>query len=303
MTTIVKGIVLTAATLFIAVSASMNAAFLSSFGRTALETGLLGCVSIAADAVKAVLPVVLLRAVAVRAWAHAVMTGMMLAVVVAMSVASGFGFAAMTRGAAVTARDAIAEALAARQTELRELEIRLSALPVVRSMAEIEADLETRKLDRAWTSSQLCTQMGGTAARQLCTGVIALQAERATAIARDAQLAERARLRQAVERLRGSGAGADSDPQATALAELLGSDRKLPRVILTTSLAVLLELGSLVLVVLAAGPAVLGWREPGSEPAAPLRAAALPASVDRAHWQKRQSSVSLGSDRGANDAR
>ena len=84
MTIIVRGVVLLAAILFIAVSASMNAVFLSSFGRTAVETMLLSGVSIAGDAIKAVLPVIIMRAFMLRAWVHAGMAAVMLAVVIAM---------------------------------------------------------------------------------------------------------------------------------------------------------------------------------------------------------------------------
>ena len=57
---------LTAAALFIAVSATMNSLFLGSLGRTPLEAGLFAAVSIAADLAKAVLPVALLAALARR---------------------------------------------------------------------------------------------------------------------------------------------------------------------------------------------------------------------------------------------
>ena len=50
----------------------MNALFLSSLGRSALEVGLLAAVSIASDISKAVLPVLMLRSVLLRAWGNAV---------------------------------------------------------------------------------------------------------------------------------------------------------------------------------------------------------------------------------------
>jgi hypothetical protein len=67
-----------AAALLIAVSATLNAIFLSSFGRTPVETALLVGVSVAADVVKAALPAVLARALMLRAWTHLVAaTGML----------------------------------------------------------------------------------------------------------------------------------------------------------------------------------------------------------------------------------
>jgi hypothetical protein len=89
-----------AALMFIAVSAIMNALFLSSLGRTPLEVGLLAAVSLASDISKAVLPVLMVRAVWLRAWGNAAAAALLLMGVVALSLASGTGFALMrTRNA------------------------------------------------------------------------------------------------------------------------------------------------------------------------------------------------------------
>jgi hypothetical protein len=303
MTLFVKGVVLLAAALFIGVSASMNAVFLSSFGRTPLETGLLIGVSLAGDGVKAVLPVVVMRALGLRAWGHAVMASVMLAVVMAMSLGSGVGFAALTRGSAIGARETQAGVLAAREKDLAGIDRRLARLPDTRSAARIEADLDALKLERGWLASKACTEALTPGLRQFCGSLFGLRAELATATERDGLLADRHRLRAEVERLRGSGAGTDGDPQATALAELLGTDRNVPRLVLTTGMAVVLELGSLVLILLAAGPAIIGWREPGSEPPPPLVPATLPRSVDRAHWRRQRKFDNLSLDRGSGDGR
>lgn len=303
MTVFVKGVVLLAAALFIGVSASMNAVFLSSFGRTPLETGLLIGVSLAGDAVKAVLPVVVMRALLLRAWGHALMASVMLAVVIAMSLGSGIGFAALTRGGAIGARETQAGVLAAREADLAALDRRLAALPDARSAARIEADMDALKLERGWLASMSCTQASSASLRQFCGSVFRLRAELATAAERDGVVAERQKLRTEIERLRGAGAGTEGDPQATALAELLGTDRHVPRLVLTTGMAVLLELGSLILIVLAAGPAVVGWRDPGSEPVPPLVPAALPLSPDRSHWQRQRDAGKTPPHRGAGDAR
>lgn len=303
MTLLVKGVVLLAAALFIGVSASMNSVFLSSFGRTPLETGLLIGVSLAGDGVKAVLPVVFMRALALRAWGHAVMASVMLAVVIVMSLASGVGFAALTRGGAIGARDTQAGVLAAREKDLTAIDRRLAALPDTRSAARIEADMDALKLERGWLASKACTEALTPGLRQFCGSLFGLRAELATATERDGLLADRDRLRAEVERLRGSGAGTDGDPQATALAELLGTDRSVPRMILTTGIAIALELGSLILIILAAGPAIIGWREPGSEPPPPLVPATLPPSPDRAHWQRQRDVGKFALNRSSGDGR
>ena len=111
-----------AALLFIAVSATMNALFLSSLGRTPIECGLLAAVSLASDIVKAVLPVVIMRAIILRAWVQGGAAALMLAVVVALSLASGTGFAALTRGTVTASRAAQNDLLVARQRDLAEME-------------------------------------------------------------------------------------------------------------------------------------------------------------------------------------
>lgn len=303
MTIIVQGVVLLAAILFIAVSASMNAVFLSSFGRTAVETTLLTGVSVAGDAIKAVLPVIIMRTLMLRAWGHATMAGIMLVVVVAMSLMSGLGFAALTRGGAVTARDGDSQALASRLSDLSGIEQRLVGLSEARSAARIETDIDAVKLAPAWTASKACTQAQGPATRLFCGGVFKLRAELAVATERDGNLSARNALRAEIERLRGLGAARDSDPQAATLAEILGVDRKSPRIVLSTAMAVMLELGSIILVLLSAGPAIGGWREPGTEPPPPVVGASLPLSIDRMHWQKRRAPGSVSLNRGGDHDR
>lgn len=302
MTTLVKVVVLLAAGLFVGISASMNAAFLSIFGRTDLETSLLVGVSFAGDAVKAVLPVVVMRALLVRAWLHAALASGMLAIVTVMSLVSGIGFAALTRGGAIAIRESEAATLVAREQELAGLDRRLATLTEGRSVARIQAAMDALKLEKGWLASQSCTQAGGPTLRQYCASVFTLRAELSTASERDGLVTERRALRRQIETLRRSGADADGDPQATALAELFGTDRKLPRLLITTGMAVVLELGSLILLLLAAGPALAGWREPGSAPVSPPVPASLPLSADRAHWQRQRNLGNLPGNRGTSDA-
>lgn len=299
MSAIIKGTVLTAAILFIGISASINALFLSSFGRSPTETGLLAGVSIGGDLVKAVLPVVLVRTIVQRAWGQAVLCGIMLAVTIAMSVASGLGFAAGMRSDTVTLRENASAALRAREAELAEIEQRLAALPAARTISAIATDIEAAKLDRAWLASKSCVEVSGSAVRQFCERVVRLRGEHATARERERIQAERTTLRQAIGQLRTSGSVADADPQAGALAELLGIDRRASRMLVTAAMAVVLELGSIVLILLAAGSALRGWSEPGRQPKAPPEPVPVPASADRTHWHRqRQGVTTLSASRG-----
>ena len=298
MSLVLQATVAGAAVLFIAVSAIMNALFLSSLGRTPVEVGLLAAVSIASDMVKAVLPVLIVRAVIVRAWSHCVIAGVMLTVVVALSLASGTGFAALTRNTAITVRTAQADELAAWLRELRDIEASVEGLAPSRQIAVIEADIAGQTIDRRWTLSKSCTDISGASARKFCTDLSALRSELALATSRDQLTAKRSGTRARVDVLQLAGAGGDSDPQAAAIAALIGVDKSTPRLVLPVSLAVVLELGGVILVLLLTGPTLAGWREPGSVPKPAPVPAQLPESADRIHWQRQRNKAIVEANRG-----
>ena len=104
MSLLVHAAIAGSALIFIAVSAAMNAVFLSSLGQTTMETSLLAAVSLSADMAKAVLPVLVVRALFLRAWWHLALSSGMLGLLVALSLTSGTGFAALTRNAATANR-------------------------------------------------------------------------------------------------------------------------------------------------------------------------------------------------------
>ena len=287
-----------AAGLFIAVSAAMNALFLSSLGRSTIEIGLLAAVSLAADLVKAVLPVVIVRAVALRAWGQGIAASVLLAVVVTLSLASGTGFAALTRNTATASREAQAERLAGIRQEQRELEQRLAVLQPSRPLAVVQAEMDGIGIDHRWTASKSCAEVTGASVRQFCNGVFRLRLERTTASERDALAADRQRLRTVIEALTQAGAALEADPQAGAIADVFGVERTTPRRVLTSGLAVLLELGSVILVLLLAGSTVRGWRKPGSEPVPPIETIDVPEPPDRAYWRKQREKSRIANERG-----
>lgn len=294
MSILVRVLVLGAALLFIVVSAGVNALFLSSLGRTPLEVGMLGVVSIASDAAKVALPVVMMRALALRAWVHALAAGLMLVAAIGLSLASGIGFAASTRSSIVSEHEAQADRIATRQRELADLEQRAKTLAASRPEAVIEAELTGKRVDRQWHATMGCTSPTTQAARVLCLEVFRLRTELETAKARTAMALERRKLATALEILQRGAARSESDPQATVMAELFGIDQRLPRVVLASWTAIILELGSVIMVLLAAGPAIAGWREPGVAEPTPLVPAELPVQPDRQYWRRQRSGMSFG---------
>jgi hypothetical protein len=286
-----------AAAVFIAVSATMNAMFLSTFGRTGVEAGLLTALSIAADVAKAALPVVILRALLLRAWLVTTLASMMLAVVIALSLASGMGFAALTRNASTSAQQSKADTLAAAQRDGRDLDARIDALPVTLPVGVIETELAATQTNWRWSDTKSCVTVNTTAAHKFCAGVFKLRSDLASAQERDRLTAERRGTRTRIETLQTAGASTDADPQSTALAAIFRVEAATPRLVLTTALAVVLELGSVILVVLLAGPALLGWRkaDPVTLPQAPVATpktvtnpVQLSPSSGKAHWQRQR---------------
>ena len=294
MNTILQAAVVIAALLFIAVSATMNALFLSSLGRTPFESTLFATVSVAGDIAKTVLPVLILRAVLLRAWATCAAAGAMLAVVVALSLASGTGFTALTRGSVTAAREAQTNLLSTRKQDLLEAETRMVALSAARPVSVVEGELSATRVDRRWQWSKSCADINSMSIQKFCAEVFKLRTELATGNERDGLDVRRQELRASIQSLGQAGAGTESDPQASAIAALLGVDRSLPRLVLTTSIAVVLELGSIVLVLLAAGPTLRGWYEPGQQPKPVTVLAKMPEQADRNHWKRQRELAKLG---------
>lgn len=185
MNFVLQTMTIIAALLFIGVSATMNALFLSSLGRTPLEIGLLAAVSLASDISKAVLPVLIARAVLLRAWVNVGVASIMLVGVTALSLASGTGFAALMRDTVTATRGAHAEQISAVRQELREIETRLAALVAPRSTDVIDVELAGLRVDRRWQLSRSCAQPNSAATRQFCAEAFRLQAELAESRERD----------------------------------------------------------------------------------------------------------------------
>lgn len=297
-----------AAIAFLAVSATANGLFLASLGRTPLEIGLLAALSIASDIAKGVLPIIVTRCIMLRAWAQAALAGALLAATIALSLTSGFGFAAMTRSATTADRESMAAQLATRTARLAEVERELSRMQA-RPASVIAVDLQGAMLDRRWTATKSCGEPQGRDGRQFCADVLRLRGEEALAAERAQRLQLRTALTAEVEALRARGIVAAVDPQMIALAALSDLPDWLLRIGLSAMLVVVLELGSVVLLLLVAGPALHGWKEPGASAAVPFSPvpvvpAQMPVQADRAHWAKQRAKKALSNGAGGDaDAR
>lgn len=290
-----------ATVVMVAASATMNATALSSFGRTALEIALLIAVSLASDTVKAILPVVIARAVILRAWLHGGLAALLLAAVIGLSIFSGFTFVAMTKEQASAAHQGHAEHVAALRADLARIEKRLAGLADLRAAAVMEEEVKAQLADRRWSATKECSDMGaaaGAATRQFCAGVFKLRGDIAGARERDRLLGEQQRLRERLAAAR-SAPARDVDAAPRVIAEMLGIAVSLPRMAMSVGLAIVLELGSVVLVLLAAGPTLAGWARAERELRAKESAKSLPPQPDREFWKSRGHGVLAGAAKGA----
>lgn len=288
------GLAALAAVMFLLVSGTANSLFLSSLGKTALEVALLAALSIASDLAKAILPVVIMRAVMLRAWVLTGLASFFLAAAISLSLVSGLGFAATARSVAEAARDGGAAQLAARKATLADLQRERLALPASRPTAIIRGDLQAAIIDRRWGASKDCTAPQGREARLFCSQTLKLYTELATAEERVRLSVRIEHVLREIEALQAGGGSVENDPQVAVLAGLSGLGTAELKLGLTLLAALVLELGSVVLVLLVASRVLWGWKEPGEEAPAPAVPVAMPAQADRSHWQKQRAGLGVG---------
>lgn len=275
------GVLLLGAVVFIAVSASMNALFLSSFARTGLEGALLIAISMACDVLKAVLPVVIARSVALRAWRDVVAASILLVVVGVLSLASGFGFVAVTRETAAQSGEAAARSHAELRRRIAALDTQLASLTEARPAAVIEAELARLQLDRRWGASQSCTELTTAVLRSYCTSIADMRVALSSARERDRLTAERGGALAQLNTEQSLGRPAIEDAQSANLAAMLQVDAHVPRRVLTFWIAMVVELGSVVLLLLVAGQSGQRRNIGVTEPAH------IPMQADRGYWQRK----------------
>lgn len=268
--TLCRWAVTTAALAFVVVSGVMNALFLSSLGRTVSERALLAVVSIAADTAKAALPVLILWLWTRRAWAQLSLAALMLAVLIAVSLASGTGYAAAMRGVSLAKHDLRAERTKRIKDDLTVLDRQLEASSTVRGVAVIDAEQRVLHLDRLWSSTKSCTDVTQAASRTFCASVRRLDVERASAVERQRQGERREQLLAQLNSGAGVDETADASLQVAAIAELLGFDVGRVRQGFSIATALVLELGCVLLLLVVGGTI---WAPPPAPSETPLEAA------------------------------
>ncbi|MDH4980961.1 hypothetical protein [Hyphomicrobium sp. D-2] len=260
-----------------AVSAAMNWLFLSSLGETPLEAHVLGAASAAADILKALLPFFIAWRWREKGYVAVILGSLAFAFFAGFSLLSAIGFAAQTRGALVDSRDGASQEYARMQSAMAEANVRRKALPAHRSAAIVSEEIERHRQNRRWSATKGCVNATELQSREFCAAYFALRAELATAKEEDRLVGQIAVLQEESAKLRGRGAGQDSDPQVTLLSRIFGLGEESVRLSLIIAVALLVEIGASLGLFLASGH---GGSEEADEQAQPPTSSPEPGPIE-----------------------
>ena len=238
-----------AAGVLLAVSCAMNYRFGFSLGRTEFDGQIYGAASAAADCMKALVPFFFFAAVRNRVWSQAAASALVWAVVMAYSLTSALGHAALNRLDTAGQRAADAQTYKDHRADLARAKEQLSWVPQARPAQAVQAEIDTLKNERRWTMSSGCTDVTTSKSRTFCEQYNTLTAEFASAEQRVALEQRIAAIQAKLATAEGATVMSEADPQAAVLAKLAGAvapSIKLEDVqtALTVFIALLLEVGS-----------------------------------------------------------
>jgi len=233
----------------------MNWRFGYSLGKTELDGVIYGSASAAADCFKALVPFFFFAAIRNRMWSQAAASAIVWVVVLAYSLTSALGHAALNRLDTAGQRAAHAESYKDLRADLKRAEEQFGWIPQHRPASTVQAEIDSMKMQKVWSWSNNCTEIKGKQSRDFCQKLQGLASEHASA--EQAQV-----LGKRIDEVKGKLANANSngahgsalmteaDPQAAVLAKLaafvgMGSiDIEDMQTTLTIFVAILLEVGS-----------------------------------------------------------
>jgi len=244
-----------AAAVLLAVSAAMNWRFGYSLGKTELDGVIYGSASAAADCFKALVPFFFFAAIRNRIWSQAAAAAVVWVVVLAYSLTSALGHAALNRLDTAGQRAAHAQSYQDLRADLKRAEEQLGWIPQHRPAQAVQAEIESLKLQSAWRWSKECTDIKGAQTRGLCQKYQGLSSELASAEQAEVLGKRIDEVRGKIANTDGGGAhGAalmtEADPQAAVLSKLVSFvgagniNVEDMQTALTIFVALLLEVGS-----------------------------------------------------------
>ncbi len=233
-----------AAGILLVVSAAMNYRFGFSLGKTAWDGQIYGAASAAADCFKALIPFFFFAALRNRMWSQAIAAALVWTVVVAYSMTSALGHAALNRLDTTGQRAVEAAAYKDLRADSKRAQEQLTWIPAHRPAETVAAELNVLKAQRYWVLTKDCTLITGKGARDFCQQFHKLNAEHASAQQSEKLETRIADIGSKLAKAGGGTAMAESDPQASVLAKISGLDISTVQTALTIFVALLIEVGS-----------------------------------------------------------
>lgn len=228
----------------IGTSMAMNAIYLMGQGKTTEEAYVFLGLSLAADAWKAVLPVLIAAAWEARRRLVVVAASLLLSITLTFSFGSALGYAAQNRGFLTGTREFASAKLVGFEQERRRLHSLLAGFSGHRAQGVIEAEMAGLRTDRLWTRSVACRDTLNSETRDYCRRYRALALEMAGAVERKRLESARSDVDREMARLIAAGAGQDSDAQVGFIVRITGYASPLVRDMLIVAVAVVVEFGS-----------------------------------------------------------
>ena len=238
-----------AAGVLLAVSAAMNWRFGFSLGRTEFDGQIYGAASAAADCMKALVPFFFFAALRTKMWSQAAASALVWVVVMAYSMTSALGHAALNRLDTAGQRAATVQTYKDHRADLKRAQEQLSWIPQHRPAQAVQSQIDSLKADRAWRWTKGCTKVTGPKGRSYCQKYHGFTAELASAEQANVLEARIADTQAKLAQSDGATVMSEADPQAAVLAKLAGvfiPSIKVEDVqtALTVFIALLLEVGS-----------------------------------------------------------
>jgi hypothetical protein len=233
-----------AAGILLVVSAAMNYRFGFSLGKTALDGQIYGLASAAADCFKALVPFFFFAALRNKMWSQALAAALVWTVVVAYSMTSALGHAALNRLDTTGQRAVDSANYKDLRADSKRAQEQLAWIPAHRPAETVAAEMDVLKAQRMWAVTKECTATTGRTGRDFCQQFHKLSAELASGQQSKKLEARIAEIGSKLASTTGTSAMAEADPQASVLAKLAGVDVTTVQTALTVFVALLIEIGS-----------------------------------------------------------
>jgi hypothetical protein len=222
----------------------MNYKFGSSLGKTPTDQQIYGMASAAADGFKALAPFFFFAALRNRVWSQAVAAALVWVVVTGYAFTSALGHAALNRFDTSGQRVAASTSYKDTRAELKRAEDQLKWIPPHRPPGTVEAELNVLKAQRAWMTTNECTDATMRSSREFCQQYFKLAAEYASGQQAEKYRVKIAELSAQTAKATGAAVLGMADPQASVIARMTGLDLETVQTSLMLFVALLIEIGS-----------------------------------------------------------